>query len=435
MVEDLPALAEIDAIAATEGVDIVAVGPSDMSRALGVGGTSDHPKLVDVVHRVAEAVQKGGVARLALPMNHATLPRNAAAAPGARRGLHQLRPLARGAHAPLHANSGRRGPRTPDMSAAGWPALVLVEGMPGSGKSTTAQWLAAELERQGRPARWVYEGEVPHPVVDPPPVLLRDWKEILGRHFAAWSRFAAAVRAEDTVVVVESAFLQRSVAAMLRRNLDGEIIRTFVARIADIIRPLDPALVYFHARDPINAFRTICDKRGMAWTLQHISGFDGSAWARTRGESGMGGVLAYWREHAAICDAVAAGRRAPHADRGTRGRRLAVAPAPHRGVPRADGSVGRGRDRARTSRDSSGPTGTRGGGRHSYRFTRASSPSKACSGTATGSCPRAPSLFEAEAWPFRLTFEANPSGGVARFHLEGPDLPHTRLAGVYEKVD
>ena len=78
MVADLPALAEIDAIAATEGVDIVAVGPSDISRALGVSGTPDHPKLVDVIHRVAEAVQKGGVARLALPMNHAALPRNAA---------------------------------------------------------------------------------------------------------------------------------------------------------------------------------------------------------------------------------------------------------------------------------------------------------------------------------------------------------------------
>src|SRR5881296_662299 len=72
MIEDLPALAEIDAI------DIVAVGPSDMSRALGVSGTADHPKLVEVVDRVAEAVRKGGVARLALPMNHPALPRNAA---------------------------------------------------------------------------------------------------------------------------------------------------------------------------------------------------------------------------------------------------------------------------------------------------------------------------------------------------------------------
>ena len=77
MVEDLPALQEIDAIASVEGVDIVAVGPSDMSRALGVGGTSDHPKLVETIHRVADAVRKGGVARLALPMNHPTLPRNA----------------------------------------------------------------------------------------------------------------------------------------------------------------------------------------------------------------------------------------------------------------------------------------------------------------------------------------------------------------------
>ena len=78
MIEDLPAVAEIDAIAATEGIDIVAVGPSDMSRALGVSGTADHPKLVEVVRRVGEAVRKGGIARLALPMNHPALPRNAA---------------------------------------------------------------------------------------------------------------------------------------------------------------------------------------------------------------------------------------------------------------------------------------------------------------------------------------------------------------------
>lgn len=78
MVEDLGALAEIDAIASTDGVDIVAVGPSDMSRALGVAGTSDHPKLRETIDRVAEAVRKGGVARLALPMNHPTFPRNAA---------------------------------------------------------------------------------------------------------------------------------------------------------------------------------------------------------------------------------------------------------------------------------------------------------------------------------------------------------------------
>ena len=78
MIEDLPAVNEVDAIAAIDGIDIVAVGPSDMSRALGVSGTPNHPKLVEVIHRVADAVRKGGVARLALPMNHPTVPRTAA---------------------------------------------------------------------------------------------------------------------------------------------------------------------------------------------------------------------------------------------------------------------------------------------------------------------------------------------------------------------
>src|ERR1700675_2218703 len=78
MIEDLPAVADIDAIASTDGIDIVAVGPSDMSRALGVSGTADHPKLVAVVEKVADAARKGGVARLALPMNHPALPLDAA---------------------------------------------------------------------------------------------------------------------------------------------------------------------------------------------------------------------------------------------------------------------------------------------------------------------------------------------------------------------
>lgn len=78
MIEDLPALEQIDEIAATEGVDIVAVGPSDMSRALGVAGQNDHPKLNEAIRRVADAVRRGGRAKLALPMNHPTFPRNAA---------------------------------------------------------------------------------------------------------------------------------------------------------------------------------------------------------------------------------------------------------------------------------------------------------------------------------------------------------------------
>ncbi len=56
MIEDMAAVERIDEIAAVEGVDLLAVGPSDLSR----------------------SVKKGAGARLALPLNHAAFPRNAA---------------------------------------------------------------------------------------------------------------------------------------------------------------------------------------------------------------------------------------------------------------------------------------------------------------------------------------------------------------------
>ena len=78
MIEDMAAVERIDEIAAVEGVDLLAVGPSDLSRSLGVSGQPDHPRLVAAIDRIREAVKKGAGVQLALPLNHAAFPRNAA---------------------------------------------------------------------------------------------------------------------------------------------------------------------------------------------------------------------------------------------------------------------------------------------------------------------------------------------------------------------
>src|ERR1700750_1364104 len=78
MIEDMAGGERIDEIAAVEGVDLLAVGPSDLSRSLGVSGQPNHPRLVAAIDRVREAVKNGAGARLALPLNHAAFPRNAA---------------------------------------------------------------------------------------------------------------------------------------------------------------------------------------------------------------------------------------------------------------------------------------------------------------------------------------------------------------------
>jgi 4-hydroxy-2-oxoheptanedioate aldolase len=78
MIEDMAAVECIEEIAAVDGVDLLAVGPSDLSRSLGVSGHPDHPRLVAAIERVRAAVRNGGSVRLAIPLNHGAFPRNAA---------------------------------------------------------------------------------------------------------------------------------------------------------------------------------------------------------------------------------------------------------------------------------------------------------------------------------------------------------------------
>src|SRR3984893_10989248 len=78
MIEDMAAVEQIDQIAGGEGVDLLAGGPSDLSGPRGGSGQPDHPRLVAAIARVREAVKKRAGARLALPLNHAAFPRNAA---------------------------------------------------------------------------------------------------------------------------------------------------------------------------------------------------------------------------------------------------------------------------------------------------------------------------------------------------------------------
>ncbi len=60
VVEDTSALGHIEAIAATQGVDVLFIGTSDLSFSLGLRGAQDDPKLDAAVARIAAAGLKHG---------------------------------------------------------------------------------------------------------------------------------------------------------------------------------------------------------------------------------------------------------------------------------------------------------------------------------------------------------------------------------------
>lgn len=57
-IETLEALNHLDAIAAVEGVDVLFIGPADLSMAMGIFGQFDHPRFVTALKKIIAAAEK-----------------------------------------------------------------------------------------------------------------------------------------------------------------------------------------------------------------------------------------------------------------------------------------------------------------------------------------------------------------------------------------
>ena len=57
-IETLEALENLDKIAAVEGVDVLFIGPADLSMAMGIFGQFDHPTFIEALNKIVEAAQK-----------------------------------------------------------------------------------------------------------------------------------------------------------------------------------------------------------------------------------------------------------------------------------------------------------------------------------------------------------------------------------------
>ncbi|QSO55077.1 hypothetical protein JZ785_11360 [Alicyclobacillus curvatus] len=92
--------------------------------------------------------------------------------------------------------------------------LILVEGIPGSGKSTTAQYISRCLEQNGIPSEWFYEENSNHPVyafdsLESMSVLVRrlsegQFDEVIEGALDYWERFALHVQRSGRVTVIDS---------------------------------------------------------------------------------------------------------------------------------------------------------------------------------------------------------------------------------------
>ncbi len=175
--------------------------------------------------------------------------------------------------------------------------LILIDGLPGSGKSTTAQFIALQLERNHIPARWFYELEQAHPIH-----AFHVWSREGPAKFVKtiinnWRTFVAREQNSDVVNILESTLFQSTVRLLLQNDVPHSEILEYAFHTEEITRELQPVLIYFSASNVAKALREICDKRRKIWEQYFVRVIDGSLYGKNRQLHDFEGVVTFFQEY------------------------------------------------------------------------------------------------------------------------------------------
>ncbi len=183
--------------------------------------------------------------------------------------------------------------------------LILVEGMPGTGKSTASQFIHQQLHSNGHLSRWCHEEAETHPVcLFYQPQRHHSWSDYIEDVVSRWQSYAYELHEQDQIDVLDVAILQNHVRSMLIFNCDRNAILDLVCRIESLIASLDPVLIYLRPKDIEKNFRDVVEVRGQRMLELWIESHDQYPYTRRRQVGGFPGFIAFWEEFGEISDQV-----------------------------------------------------------------------------------------------------------------------------------
>jgi thymidylate kinase len=202
--------------------------------------------------------------------------------------------------------------------------LILLEGLPGSGKTTTARNLAAELNRAGTACQVFWEWSDPHPID------IGDFDHV-GEYIATisareqdlirqWRKFALHQRDQETVTVMESRFWQTTAMLMVAGGCPAEDVIQHNQGVIAAIRDLQPVLIYFTTGDVRAAMeRTIRIKndewqgegREISWAEQIYKFLKPQQWFANRNPHDLHDMIPFFEEWSVLAERLFAGTPFP----------------------------------------------------------------------------------------------------------------------------
>jgi thymidylate kinase len=187
--------------------------------------------------------------------------------------------------------------------------LICLDGLPGSGKSTTSQRLWLHLQDNGYQARWCYEHGPDTPIWRGAERFELARSDVSDSGFmralllSRWAEHVAELRTGEAIVLMDSSLLHTSIVVMVALSFDARSILRCLEDVADVIAPLDPVSVYLRPTDVRAAMQAVSgQRRSGEFILPLIELMAGTRYFKQHGLTGFDGVVQFFERCRDITD-------------------------------------------------------------------------------------------------------------------------------------
>lgn len=156
--------------------------------------------------------------------------------------------------------------------------LILVEGIPGTGKSTMAQFIAIQLEKNGKKVKWYHECQDDHffwnetdSCFENNEYFFRDQIKIdtfMSLNLKLWEKLVYQALSDDVVYIFDGYLFAQLANTLYRSDMPTDKIVEYMQQVEKIITKLNPLLVFYTVNNPeFHTIRTWNDRAQWAKDL------------------------------------------------------------------------------------------------------------------------------------------------------------------------
>jgi thymidylate kinase len=176
--------------------------------------------------------------------------------------------------------------------------LILIEGLPGAGKTTTTVRLGRLLQQRGFPCLWHLEEDQSHPI----PCHDVQIKHLTEKMVPRWRAFVDAALRDPTISIIESRLWQNTALFMYMSAYPADAVLRYHQHVWQVLEPLAPVLIVLHQDDTEVALRRNYALRGEKWVQEEMRHTATHAWFLSRGQADFEGWVGFFEEWGQVAE-------------------------------------------------------------------------------------------------------------------------------------